>query len=220
MVRPLVDPPADPPMRRPLPIGVLASGEGTNLQALIDSVHGVEAEIVGVASDRPSARALARAQAAGIPERGVPARGRRGARGPRPADRRVDLRPGGAADRPGRLHAAARPGFPRLVSGRRDQRPSVPAAGLPGARCGRAGAGLRRPRLRRQRPSRRRRRRHRAADPPAGGRAARRQRRRPGARGAATARARPAAGGRPPVRPRGAEPRSVQPPACRDRRHR
>jgi phosphoribosylglycinamide formyltransferase 1 len=54
-------------MSRPLPIGVLASGEGTNLQALIDSVHGVEAEIVGVASDRPSARALERAQAAGIP---------------------------------------------------------------------------------------------------------------------------------------------------------
>lgn len=55
-------------MSRPLPIGVLASGEGTNLQALIDSVHGVEAEIVGVASNRPSARALERARLAGIPE--------------------------------------------------------------------------------------------------------------------------------------------------------
>jgi phosphoribosylglycinamide formyltransferase-1 len=54
-------------MKRRLPIGVLASGEGTNLQALIDSVHGVEAEIVGVASDRPSAPALARAARAGIP---------------------------------------------------------------------------------------------------------------------------------------------------------
>jgi phosphoribosylglycinamide formyltransferase-1 len=59
-------------MKRPLPIGVLASGEGTNLQALIDSVHGVEAEIVGVASDRPSARALERAQAAGIPHASFP----------------------------------------------------------------------------------------------------------------------------------------------------
>jgi phosphoribosylglycinamide formyltransferase-1 len=59
-------------MNRPLPIGVLASGEGTNLQALIDSVHGVEAEIVGVASDRPSAHALARAQAAGIPHAAFP----------------------------------------------------------------------------------------------------------------------------------------------------
>lgn len=72
MVRPLVDPPADPQMRRPLPIGVLASGEGTNLQALIDSVHGAEATIVGVASDRPSARALARAQAAGIANAAFP----------------------------------------------------------------------------------------------------------------------------------------------------
>jgi phosphoribosylglycinamide formyltransferase 1 len=59
-------------MKRPLPIGVLASGEGTNLQALIDSVHGDEAEIVGVASDRPSAPALARAQRAGIPHAAFP----------------------------------------------------------------------------------------------------------------------------------------------------
>ncbi|HWH10564.1 MAG TPA: phosphoribosylglycinamide formyltransferase [Solirubrobacteraceae bacterium] len=57
---------------RPLPIGVLASGEGTNLQALIDSVHGVEARIVGVASDRPSAAALDRARAAGIPHAAFP----------------------------------------------------------------------------------------------------------------------------------------------------
>lgn len=46
---------------------VLASGQGSNLQALIDSVHGREAQIVAVASDRPDARALERAQAAGIP---------------------------------------------------------------------------------------------------------------------------------------------------------
>jgi phosphoribosylglycinamide formyltransferase-1 len=50
----------------PLPIGVLASGAGTNLQALIDAVHGREAAIVGVASDRPGAPALARAERAGI----------------------------------------------------------------------------------------------------------------------------------------------------------
>jgi len=48
-------------------VGVLASGEGTNLQALIDRVHGREAEIVAVGSDTPGARALSRAQAAGIP---------------------------------------------------------------------------------------------------------------------------------------------------------
>jgi phosphoribosylglycinamide formyltransferase-1 len=54
-------------MTAPLPIGVLASGEGTNLQALLDTVHGREAEVVGVASDRPGARALERAAAAGVP---------------------------------------------------------------------------------------------------------------------------------------------------------
>jgi phosphoribosylglycinamide formyltransferase-1 len=48
-------------------VGVLASGEGTNLQALIDRVHGREVEIVGVASDQPGARALDRARAAGVP---------------------------------------------------------------------------------------------------------------------------------------------------------
>jgi phosphoribosylglycinamide formyltransferase-1 len=48
-------------------IGVLASGEGTNLQALLDTVHGREVRIVAVASDQPAARALERAQAAGVP---------------------------------------------------------------------------------------------------------------------------------------------------------
>ena len=47
-------------------VGVLASGEGTNLQALLDTVHGGDVEVVAVASDQPSARALHRAQAAGI----------------------------------------------------------------------------------------------------------------------------------------------------------
>jgi phosphoribosylglycinamide formyltransferase-1 len=52
--------------RTPLRVGVLASGAGTNLQALLDTVHGREAEIVGVASDQPGARALERARAAGV----------------------------------------------------------------------------------------------------------------------------------------------------------
>jgi phosphoribosylglycinamide formyltransferase 1 len=47
-------------------IGVLASGEGTNLQALLDTLHGREVEIVAVASDQPAARALRRARAAGV----------------------------------------------------------------------------------------------------------------------------------------------------------
>jgi phosphoribosylglycinamide formyltransferase 1 len=46
---------------------VLASGNGTNLQAILDSVHGRDGiEVVGVGSDKPAARALERAVAAGI----------------------------------------------------------------------------------------------------------------------------------------------------------
>ena len=48
---------------------VLASGEGTNLQALLDTVHGREVRVSAVASDQPSARALERARAAGVPTR-------------------------------------------------------------------------------------------------------------------------------------------------------
>jgi len=47
-------------------VGVLASGVGTNLQALLDTVHGHEAEVVAVASDKPDAPALERARAAGV----------------------------------------------------------------------------------------------------------------------------------------------------------
>jgi len=50
-------------------VGVLASGEGTNLQALLDTVHGREVEVVAVASDQPSSRALQRADYAGVPSR-------------------------------------------------------------------------------------------------------------------------------------------------------
>jgi len=53
-------------------VGVLASGAGTNLQALLDTVHGREAQIVAVASDKPGAQALQRAQAAGVPTRVFP----------------------------------------------------------------------------------------------------------------------------------------------------
>ena len=48
------------------PIVVLVSGEGSNLQALIDTLHGGEIEIVGVGSSRTEARGLERAHAAGI----------------------------------------------------------------------------------------------------------------------------------------------------------
>lgn len=44
-------------------VGVLASGTGTNLQALLDRVHGrYEVRIVAVASDQPAAPALERAR--------------------------------------------------------------------------------------------------------------------------------------------------------------
>ena len=48
-------------------IVVLASGTGTNLQAILDTVHGSDgAEVVGVGSDKPGAGALARAARAGV----------------------------------------------------------------------------------------------------------------------------------------------------------
>jgi phosphoribosylglycinamide formyltransferase-1 len=46
---------------------VLASGEGTNLQAILDRLHGRGAvEVVGVGSDKPDAKALQRAAGAGV----------------------------------------------------------------------------------------------------------------------------------------------------------
>jgi phosphoribosylglycinamide formyltransferase-1 len=47
-------------------VAVLASGTGTNLQAILDTVHGREATVVGVGSDKPGAQALERAERAGI----------------------------------------------------------------------------------------------------------------------------------------------------------
>jgi phosphoribosylglycinamide formyltransferase 1 len=48
-------------------IVVLASGGGTNLQAILDTLHAREGiEVVGVGSDKPGARALERAVAAGV----------------------------------------------------------------------------------------------------------------------------------------------------------
>ena len=48
-------------------VGVLASGAGTNLQAILDRVHGRDGvEVVGVGSDKPDAQALERARGAGV----------------------------------------------------------------------------------------------------------------------------------------------------------
>jgi phosphoribosylglycinamide formyltransferase-1 len=82
----------------PFRVAVLVSGEGTNLQALLDRVHGREGiDVVGVAASREQARGLERARRAGVdaavfpidahPDR--PARDR--ALGDWLAERRVDL---------------------------------------------------------------------------------------------------------------------------------
>jgi phosphoribosylglycinamide formyltransferase-1 len=49
-------------------IVVLASGSGTNLQAILNQLHGggEGIEVVGVGSDKPNARALERARQAGV----------------------------------------------------------------------------------------------------------------------------------------------------------
>lgn len=53
----------------PLRIAVIASGRGSNLQAILDAIAAgtLDAEIVGVWSDRRDAFALQRARAAGVP---------------------------------------------------------------------------------------------------------------------------------------------------------
>jgi phosphoribosylglycinamide formyltransferase-1 len=50
-----------------LRVGVLASGGGTNFQALLDGVHGREAKVVALATDKPDAPALERARRAKVP---------------------------------------------------------------------------------------------------------------------------------------------------------
>jgi phosphoribosylglycinamide formyltransferase-1 len=55
-----------------LPTAVLVSGAGTNLQALLDSVHGHEAQIVAVASSAGGVQALERAAARGVPGAAFP----------------------------------------------------------------------------------------------------------------------------------------------------
>lgn len=54
---------------KPLKIGVLLSGSGTNLQAIIDAIanDGLPVDIVKVVSSRPDAYGIERAKAAGIP---------------------------------------------------------------------------------------------------------------------------------------------------------
>jgi phosphoribosylglycinamide formyltransferase-1 len=53
-------------MPTPLPIAVLVSGTGTNLQALLDTVHGRDAQIVAVVSGASGTPALERAAARNV----------------------------------------------------------------------------------------------------------------------------------------------------------
>jgi phosphoribosylglycinamide formyltransferase-1 len=69
----------------PFRIVVLASGSGTNLQAILDQLHGRDGiEVVGVGSDQPGAGALRRARSAEV-ETAVFARGPYGDRAQRDA---------------------------------------------------------------------------------------------------------------------------------------
>ena len=56
-------------MTSPLPLGVLASGSGTNLQAIIDGIETgrIPAEVRLVVCNRPDAKALRRAERHGVP---------------------------------------------------------------------------------------------------------------------------------------------------------
>lgn len=56
-------------MAEPLKIGVLLSGSGTNLQAILDAImhEGLPVDVVKVISSRPEAYGIDRARAAGIP---------------------------------------------------------------------------------------------------------------------------------------------------------
>ena len=156
---------AVPEARARVRVGVLASGAGTNLQALLDTVHGREGvEIVAVGSDKADARALERARAAGVADaRSFAARRLRGPRGARRRDGRL-----AGAEHGVELVVLAGymqlldPGFLARFPDRVDQRPPGAAARLPGPRRDRAGARLRREGLRRHGPLRRRGRRQRA----------------------------------------------------------
>jgi len=58
-------------------IGVLASGSGSNLQAILDACTGgrIDGKVAAVVSNVPGARALERARLAGVPAELVPSKG-------------------------------------------------------------------------------------------------------------------------------------------------
>ena len=54
------------PTTTPLPVVVLVSGHGSNLQAILDKASGLGIDVRAVVSDRPEAPALERARRAGV----------------------------------------------------------------------------------------------------------------------------------------------------------
>ena len=118
-------------------VGVLASGAGTNLQAILDRVHGRDGvEVVAVGSDKPGAQALERARAAGVPTRAS-------SRATTYADRaaRDAAMADWLAERGVELVVLAGymqlldAGVPRPLPAARDQRPPGAAARVPGHRA-------------------------------------------------------------------------------------
>ena len=110
-------------------IAVLASGAGTNLQAILDQLHGRDGiEVVGVASDKPRAEALERARAAGVETAVFPAADHRRPRRARPRDRRLADGAGGRPGGAGGLHAAALASVHRALPAPDRQRAPGPAA--------------------------------------------------------------------------------------------
>ena len=144
-----------------LKLGVLISGRGSNLQALIDAAAdpAYPAEIVLVISNRPEAPGLERAARAGIEHLVIADPSRQGFAAS--AD---------AALRKSHVALVALAGYLRIldswlcrgVARSARQHPPVSAAGLPRAACATPGAGGRRPLLRLHRAFRARRGRYRA----------------------------------------------------------
>ncbi len=146
-------------------IGVLVSGEGTNLQALLDA----GLPVVAVASNVPGARALERGGERGRRHRRVRARGSCRPRGPRRRHGRLARRRRSPADRLRRVHASPHGRVPRPLR-RGHERPPVAPPRLPRPAPARGRARGRDPGDRRHRALRRRGDRHRPGDPPGAGR--------------------------------------------------
>ena len=100
---------------RVIRIGVLASGSGSNLQALLDAARDgrIDGTVAAVVCNVPGARALERARVAGVPTELLPSKG---VADREAYDREVVARllgPPGRPGLPGRLDAPRHPGLPR-----------------------------------------------------------------------------------------------------------